>query len=635
MIGVLAPYRELSDIVTDLQREIDEPIEVLPARVTDSLDLSLQLVRSGATVIVSRGGISDHLKASNAEWLSETQIVDIIVTSYDVMRAVGEARQKAEWVSVIASANIAEDIQSVTDILGPKVLVNRLGAQSNLHRMVKAQAAGRDICFVGEATTCEVAEACGFRSVLIRSDKQAIAHALHEASRIVKAQQLEAKKRYRLRSVLDSMEDGIIVTDSAGVSELWNTKAVQLLQAGGITRGEELPLGELEEVVFRALGTGSHEDTVIRLPSGAHVVASVGPVSADRSDRGLLVSLRDAVRVEALEHKVRGNLRSLGLVANKRFSDVVGKSEIRRRTVSTAEAFSRVDATVLILGESGTGKEVYAQSIHNSSARRNGPYVAVNCAALPETLLESELFGYAAGAFTGASKEGKPGLFEMAHKGTILLDEISELSLNLQGKLLRVLQERQIRRVGGERFIPIDVRILAASNRDIVGMVQRGEFREDLFYRLDVLRLSLPPVRACPEDVEALFTHFVAVFSRELGLSPVKLTSEAARLLTEYSWPGNVRQVQNVVQRCLALYAGKELTRERIDRALGPDRGFPSNDGAKGVSTGLPGTVSAKHWVHDIDEALSQAGGSITKAARLLGVHRTTLWRRLKERQAE
>ena len=638
MIGVLAPYREIADIVTDLQRDIQEPLEVVPARVTDALDLGLRLVKAGATVLLSRGGTTDHLKTSNAEWLVGIPIVDILVTAYDVVRAVGEARKKAEWVSVIAFPNMIEGVESVTDLLGPKILVNPIGAQSNLHKMMKFQSVDRDVCFVGGATTCEIAEACGFRSVLIRSDRQSVAHALREASRLAKVQQLEAEKRYRLRTVLDSMEDGFIVTDSVGVPELWNAKAARLIQADDVIRGSDLPLGELEEPISKALESGLAEDTVIRLPSGAQAVASVGPVSADRTARGLLISLRDPVRVEALEHKVRGNVHSLGLTANKKFSDVIGKSEIRRRTVSTAEASSRVDATVLILGESGTGKEVYAQSIHNSSSRRNGPYVALNCAALPETLLESELFGYAGGAFTGATREGRPGLFEIAHKGTILLDEVSELSLNLQGKLLRVLQERQIRRVGGERVIPVDVRILAASNRDIVGMVGRGEFRQDLFFRLDVLRLSIPPVRACPEDVEALFNHFVATFSREMGLPPVKVTPEAVSLLAEYSWPGNVREIQNVVQRCLALYAKQELTRDRIDRVLRPDRGFPAHYDVAGGAREAPGRSRSfgdgrKDLLdRDIEEALSSAGGSVTKAARLLGVHRTTLWRHLKAR---
>lgn len=639
MIGVLAAYREIADIITDLQSEIQEPIEVVPARVTDAVDLSQRLVKAGATVLLSRGGTTDYLKEQSLDWLVGVPIVNIPVTAYDVIRAVGEARKKAEWVSVVAFPNMIEGIGDITGHLGSKLLVSPISAEANLHKMMRSQGAGKDICFVGGAITCEIAEACGFKSVLIRSGRESVAYALREASRIAKVQQLEAEKRYRLRAVLDSMEDGILVTDSAGEPELWNARAAKLLQAESVTRGSDLPIETLKDAISRSLRGGSVEDVVIRLPSGAQAVASVGPVSADRSARGLLISLRDAVRVEALEHKVRGNLHSLGLVAKKKFSDVIGRSEVLRRTVTTSEAFSQIDATVLILGESGSGKEVYAQAIHNASARRNGPYVALNCAALPETLLESELFGYAAGAFTGAAKEGKPGLFEMAHKGTILLDEISELSLTLQGKLLRVLQERQVRRVGGDRVIPVDVRILAASNKDLVGMVRKGEFREDLFFRLDVLRVNMPPLRARPEDVELLFNHFVIRFSREMGLSPVTLSPEAVNFLAEYSWPGNIREVQNVVQRCLAVYAGRELTPDRIDTVLRPDRKYAHHDHASslGLMDVLPERKRPAGGRKDlspreIEEAMAQSEGSVSKAARILGVHRTTLWRHLKSR---
>jgi propionate catabolism operon transcriptional regulator len=625
MIGVLAPYREIADIVADLQREIQEPLEVLPVRLTDALGLSLQLVKSGATVIVSRGGITEHLRASKAEWLSGVPIVDIPVTAYDVIKALRDAKKKAEWVSLVAFPNIIECVQGVAELLGPKVLLSPIGARSNLHKIMRQQAHSRDICFVGEATTCEVAEACGLRYVSISSDRQSVVRALQEAFRTSQVQQIEAKKRYRLRAILDSMEDGFIVTDSAGVPGLWNAKAARLAQAWESATGQGSELCELKKLVSSVLRTGLVEDTVVKLPSGPQMVATVGPVSGGSKYKGVIVSLREAARVEALGNKIRADLLKRGLVANKRFSDILGTSVIRRRTVAAAEAFAKVEATVLILGESGSGKEVYAQAIHNASCRQDGPYVALNCAALSENLLESELFGYVGGAFTGAAKRGKPGLFEMAHKGTILLDEVSELSPNLQGKLLRVLQERQIRRVGGENVIPVDVRILAASNKDIFGMARRGQFREDLLFRLDVLRLNIPPVRACPQDVECFFYHFLTALSQTMGLSPVKVTPEAMRVLREYSWPGNVREVQNVAQRCLVLYAGQELTCDRVDRLLRPgDRRVAGQ--RKRRASGRTNLAAA-----DINEALSQAGGSMAGAARLLGIHRTTLWRRLKE----
>lgn len=637
MIGVLAAYREIEDIVADLRGEIPEEIEVLPSRVTDALELGNRLVSWGATVLLTRGGTTNHLKQEQPDWLSGVPIVDIPVTAYDVIRAIGRAREMATTVSVIAFPSMIEGIDDVMEFLGVELTVTPITNDVDVRQVIRRQAAGNDVCFVGGAITHEIAQEYGYPSVLIRSGRAAVAYALREASRIARIQQLEREKHQRLHAVLDSMEDGVILTDATGVAELWNSRAEAMLQAHNVTRGRDLKVGALQEAIRTSLTDGTATDTVIRLPSGAQVVASVSPVSSEKGAPGVLVSLRDAVRVEALEHKVRGNLRSLGHVANKRLSDIIGSSQVLRRTVASAQAFAAVDATVLILGESGSGKEVYAQAIHNASARRNGPYVALNCAALPETLLESELFGYVGGAFTGATKEGKPGLFEMAHKGTLLLDEISELSPRLQGKLLRVLQERQVRRVGGERVIPIDVRILAASNKDLVGMVRKGEFREDLFFRLDVLRINIPPLRARPEDVEPLFKHFVGRFSRELKLAPVTLSPDAVTYLSEYTWPGNIREVQNVVQRCLAVYAGQMLTPERIDRVLRPDRRYATNDDAFtgapfcGKNGGMP-RVSGRREItmRDIEDALAQSGGSMTKAARVLGIHRSTLWRHLK-----
>jgi propionate catabolism operon transcriptional regulator len=638
MIGVLAAYREIEDIVADLRSEIPDEIEVLPCRVTDALKVSHHLVSRGATVLLSRGGTTNYLKGEQPDWLAGVPIVDIPVTAYDVIRAIGQAREMAGRVSVIAFPSMIEGIDDVTEFLGVDVTVTPIANDFDVGQEIRHQASGKDVCFVGGAITHEIAQDSRYPSVLIRSGRAAVAYALREASRIARVQQLEREKHQRLHAVLDSMEDGVILVDAAGAPELWNSRAEAMLQAHNVTRGRDLiKIKALEEAILKSLRDGMATDAVIRLPSGAQVVASVSPVSSQKSSApGVLVSLRDAVRVEALEQQVRSNLHSLGHVAKKRLSDIIGSSEMLRRTVATAQAFAAVDATVLILGESGTGKEVYAQAIHNASARRNGPYVALNCAALPEALLESELFGYVGGAFTGATKEGKPGLFEMAHRGTLLLDEISELSPRLQGKLLRVLQERQVRRVGGERVIPIDVRVLAASNRDLVGMVRKGEFREDLFFRLDVLRINIPPLRERPEDVEALFPHFVCRFSRELKLPPVELSADAIRYLSEYTWPGNVREVQNVVQRCLAMYAGQTLTPEKIDRVLRPDRRYASNDDtSSGASLcGKNGTspVNGRKdiTVRDIEEAVLRSGGSMTKAARMLGVHRSTLWRHLK-----
>jgi transcriptional regulator with PAS, ATPase and Fis domain len=252
--------------------------------------------------------------------------------------------------------------------------------------------------------------------------------------------------------------------------------------------------------------------------------------------------------------------------------------------------------------------------------------------------LESELFGYAPGAFTGATREGKPGLFELAHRGTLLLDEVNELSPSLQGKLLRVLQERVVRRVGGDRVIPVDVRVIACTNRDLVGMMQKHEFREDLFFRLDVLRLYVPPLRERPEDVIPMFTFFVKRFSQELGLSQVRLDAKAESMLTLYSWPGNARELQNVVQRCLALFPGQAMTADKLRTVLSPEErragSTPVGEIAAALVEVSPVSPARRKQgrlltAEEIEAAMTAAEGSIGKAAAALGVHRSTLWRHL------
>ncbi|HWJ04147.1 MAG TPA: sigma 54-interacting transcriptional regulator, partial [Verrucomicrobiae bacterium] len=251
------------------------------------------------------------------------------------------------------------------------------------------------------------------------------------------------------------------------------------------------------------------------------------------------------------EERHRRIVLAKGLVAHYSFADLVG--DTLQETILKAKRFSQVDATVSIWGESGTGKELFAHSIHASSPRCQGPFVAVNCAALPETLLESELFGYEEGAFTGAKKGGKIGLFELANEGTIFLDEIGKMSMGLQAGLLRVLQTREVRRVGGDSNIPVNVRVIAASNEELRGAVEAGEFRADLYYRLNILTLRVPSLRERPGDVAALKGSILQRLAGKLGFTP-KITPEFTEVLFRYNWPGNVRELENVLERYTVLF---------------------------------------------------------------------------------
>lgn len=339
-----------------------------------------------------------------------------------------------------------------------------------------------------------------------------------------------------------------------------------------------------------------------------------------------------------------------GLFARYSFRDLVGLA--LRDIIGKAERFSAVDATVLIWGESGTGKELFAQSIHNNSPRRNGPFVAINCAALPEQLLESELFGYEEGAFTGAKRGGKIGLFELAEGGTIFLDEIGKMSQNLQAGLLRVLQTKEVRRVGGDRMLPINVRVIAASNEDLQAGVEKGNFRSDLFFRLNVLNLYLPPLRNRRPDILPLINSFLNRLEQRLGYK-TQMSPEFFASLQKYHWPGNIRELENVLER-YAVLVGKEnppFYQELI--ASFPELWFgkntdsfsdsvsvfqaqlnnESNDDIMQTETShiltiIPGTLKQMES-QLISKLLKRCKGNKTQLAEMLGISRTTLWKKL------
>jgi transcriptional regulator with PAS, ATPase and Fis domain len=299
-----------------------------------------------------------------------------------------------------------------------------------------------------------------------------------------------------------------------------------------------------------------------------------------------------------------------------------------RDLLDLASRVARHNTTVLITGESGTGKEVLARAIHRMSPRAEHAFTAINCAAIPQHLLESELFGHAKGAFTGATAD-RAGLFELAHEGTLLLDEIGDLPLDLQSKLLRVLEEDQIRRVGGREPRKVDVRVIAATAKPLEQAVEKGEFRGDLFYRLNVVRLHLPPLRERPEDVPALVAHFARMAATKLG-HPVSLTPAALAALTHHSWPGNVRELKNAVERAAVLGNGSAL--DVKDFAVGGGNG---NGGAPSGNGATISTLDLKTQVEAIErkaiqKALEAAGGNRRQAASLLGISLRTLFYKMR-----
>jgi transcriptional regulator with PAS, ATPase and Fis domain len=357
------------------------------------------------------------------------------------------------------------------------------------------------------------------------------------------------------------------------------------------------------------------------------------PVMLGKNNYGITVTFQAADKIRRMEAKIRQELHDQGLVAKFRFSDIIGHSAMITETIREARKYARSEAAVLITGESGTGKELFAQSMHNESNRRDGPFVAINCAALPENLLESELFGYEEGAFTGARKGGKQGLFTLAHGGTIFLDEVSELSMNLQARLLRVLQEKEVMPVGGQRVIPVDVRVISATNQNLSRAVREGAFRKDLYFRLNVLNLQIPPLRDRLEDVPGLFKHFFERLAGPGSMESLNINGNLTEQLKKHLWPGNIRELEGFAERYSALGEDNIKTHFTFYSLLNKLAGSEAQDDSGGSGGHLSIRLGSIPEMEK--QILTQASklirGNRGEMARVLGISRTTLWKKLKE----
>lgn len=377
-------------------------------------------------------------------------------------------------------------------------------------------------------------------------------------------------------------------------------------------------IGEIQEI-------RGHKIVSMRVPiiKEGKVVGAIGKVMfKDLNDFFTLGDKLKKIKAEIEEYKGRlNNERS----AKYSFDNIIGNSKSLEAVKNMGIKAAGTDSNVMINGESGTGKELFSHAIHNSSKRYLGPFVEINCAAIPSELLESELFGYEEGAFTGAKKGGKKGKFELANGGTIFLDEIGDMPLQMQGKLLRVLQEREVERVGGNKVKKVDVRIIAATNRDLEDMVKNGEFREDLYYRLNVMTIKLPSLRERGGDVILLADHFRTKLSRDMGKYVEGISKEACEQLSNYHWPGNIRELENIIERAINLLDSDLVIRPHHL----PARIVKSNYIPKESSA-----MSLKEILEDVEkkvirDALREQGGNKNKVARILGMSRTSLYKKI------
>ncbi len=427
-------------------------------------------------------------------------------------------------------------------------------------------------------------------------------------------------------TVLELLTDGVVILDRRGNIKAANAHARRML---GIPGEASVSLGPVSDFVHdgapflhilkrkRAI---MDEEATLRV--GNVQKRYILSASFIPEDKGAVCTLAETARMQEFA------VRTAGSKAIYKFSDILGESDIIINAVQLAKVAAQSDITTLLLGESGTGKELFAHAVHNGSARKKAPFVVVNCGALPRDLVQSELFGYEAGAFTGAAKNGKPGKFELADGGTIFLDEIGEMPMEAQTNLLRLIQNKEVARVGGASTKSVDVRIVAATNRNLSEAVERGTFRSDLFYRLSVLVINIPALRSRPSDIPALAGHFLHKYASALNRPITGFSPEALRTLQGYSWPGNIRELENIIERAVNVAKGTRITCADL-----PDS-MPARHETARVASTPPlgehaGTNLYQRECQTIIDTLTRCNGNVRLCAQELGIARSALYSKL------
>ena len=627
---------EESDYLLDPELEHFEVEYVLETVVADGIQIAEK--EFDADVLMARGTIATALKRRR----NYIPVVEMYVGGTDILRTFREARERygEKRIGLASCPNTIIEANGLCSLLDLNIDCYKVTHPGQYREaVIQARDSGCGIVVAGPVG-CRTANEIGLDAVILKSGRESIRKAATEAKRMGYISFKEQEKSKLFQSILDHSHDGIIALDGSDRITVANTMACKIL---GIQAKHAL--GESSETMiprkFRLQALESSKTLTDELAElrDVKLTVSSSPIRLKGDVVGKLAVFQDVTRVQELEGRIRNKLYTQGHVARYTFDDIVGRNHHMQDCIRFAHRLCRLVSNVLITGDTGTGKELIAQSIHNESSRNRGPFVAINCAALPEELLESELFGYAEGAFTGAKKGGKPGLFELGHRGTVFLDEIGEMSTRIQSRLLRVIQEKQIMRLGDDKVIPVDVRIISATNKDLMRMVEEGNFRSDLYYRIDVMNIKLPSLNERRDDIPLLIDHFFDKFRELLGCHKMELSAGALRLLVGLEYRGNIRELENTCERLVSLSEGDVLREDDVRKILYLDKceeacSVPKADFADALPEGEHSAPRHNgRWAdkNDIEHILQSVRYNKVKAAQQLGVSRSTLYRWLEK----
>ncbi|MCH8179215.1 MAG: propionate catabolism operon regulatory protein PrpR [Proteobacteria bacterium] len=651
-------------------RRINKMLQELAPQVADHavvevLDVGFEAAVARIQALQARQPVDVVVAAgSNGGYLRQHLDVPVVlvkVGGFDLMQALTQARRLSGRIGLLTYEGMAPDLQRFERLFDFTIAQRSYRTEDEARACVRElQHEGIEVV-VGSGVAVDVAEQLGLTGLFLYS-MDAVREALADAVEVARAGRIQQAKRERLNTLLAQLSDGVISVDQHERIETLNPAMAQWLGIEpGAWLGRRLSAACPELSLQATLRLGQPEREKIERVRGRQLIVNRVPIVEQGVLTGAVLSAQDPISIQRVDRHLRTRAQSHAASGRYELAQFAGRSEASRRVQTLAQRCAHSAATVLLLGESGTGKELIAQGIHRASDRRDMPFVAVNCAALSETLLESELFGYEDGAFTGARRGGKVGLFEAAHKGTIFLDEVGEMPLALQSRLLRVLQEREVLRVGAVEPTPVQVRVIAATHRDLAEHVAQGRFRLDLYYRLNILRIEVPPLRERLEDLPDIAASLLDKVRDRLG-GPARRTmgGEAGgtawpslwqALLAQaphHAWPGNVRELDNLIERLLVCVPASSDTgvapqgAQALLRQLAPEL-FGAGEGAMPPAAGGAGVRAEAGDAQELKPAqrhserehilatLAACGGDKALACQRLGISRTTLWRKLRE----
>ena len=619
-ICLLAPYKDFLE-----QEENDKFLVKKYANLTEALKVAKNFQNNDGEIIITRGGTAKIIRENTS-----LTVIEVEISSVEILKTLKKIGRTNIPLGIVGYKNAVYKCSYLANIVGftetyEVIFDEEQNYDKYLNTLEELIYEKKVKTFIGDTVLLNTLEKKSYYIdfYLIKSEYSSVHKAFEEAKKMLEFKENEKMKNRYLTAILNNTDCGMIYTDYEGKIGHYNLMGNKLFNDKVYINNSIFDL--IHEIDKNFIFKLKNEVKNILIDTKIEKVSmDITPVQQSENKNSFLFTFRRFKNIEESANSLRKSLVNLEFSAKHAWKDIVTCDKNFEEIKKIARHYAGTENTILITGESGTGKELFAQSIHNGSKRKNEPFVAFNCANISENLIESELFGYEEGAFTGARRRGKKGLFELAHKGTIFLDEISEIPYHLQNKFLRVLQEKCFRRVGGEETIYVDVRVVAATNKNLSLLCDEGKFRTDLFYRLNVLEIETIPLRKRKEDIFIIGKHILEKELLGLNLFEAERFTNILEKLSEYPFPGNVRELENIVKRVVVLKINLKLSDDKILSLLPLGKIEKKNEFLNMTLREIERKI--------ITEVLEEEDNNKTKTAIRLGIDRGTLNRILKEK---